>query len=148
MRNSGGSDNLNEDTLGSILKVGLAQCVALEFSRGNYREVKVASRYLPWLFQPPSAVSQGFVNHVIHSLCRNHHVTVDHVTLCCRAREFVESVGHIRVLSWLLLGSLTHTAIARTSAHVISTPVPLSSSAVVADVITVILTGFPEQSKV
>ena len=68
MRNSGGSDNLNEDTLGSILKVGLAQCVALEFSRGNYREVKVASRYLPWLFQPPSAVSQGFVNHVIHSL--------------------------------------------------------------------------------
>ena len=57
MRSSGATDNLNEDTLGSILKVGLAQCVALEFSRGNDREVKVASRYMPWLFQQPAAVA-------------------------------------------------------------------------------------------
>ena len=66
----------------------------------------------------------------------------------CRAREFIESVGHIRLLSWLLLGSLTHTAISRNSAHVVSAPVSLKSSAVVADVITVILTGFAEQSNV
>ena len=118
-----GTDNLNEDTLGSILKVGIAQYVSLEFSKGNSREIKISSRYMPWLFQPPSAVTQG-------------------------PREFIECVVHIRLLSWLLLGSLTHTAITRGSSHIECLPLALDSSALIADHIMVIMTGFAEQSKV
>jgi hypothetical protein len=55
----GGSDNLNEDTLGSILKAGIAQYVALEFTKGNGRDNRAINRYLPWLYHPPSAMQSG-----------------------------------------------------------------------------------------
>ena len=55
----GGSLNLNEDTLGSHLKAGIAQFVALEFTRGNGRDTRAISRYLPWLYHPPTAMQQG-----------------------------------------------------------------------------------------
>jgi len=52
--------NLNEDTLGSHLKAGIAQFVALEFTRAGGRDNRVLNRYLPWLYHPPSAMQQGF----------------------------------------------------------------------------------------
>jgi len=51
--------NLNEDTLGSHLKAGIAQFVALEFSRAGGRDNRILNRYLPWLYHPPSAMQQG-----------------------------------------------------------------------------------------
>lgn len=55
----GGSSSLNEDTLGNQLKSGIAQFVALEITRGNGRDNRAISRYLPWLYHPPSTVQQG-----------------------------------------------------------------------------------------
>jgi len=51
--------NLNEDTLGSHLKAGIAQFVALEFTRAAGRDNRILNRYLPWLYHPPSAMQQG-----------------------------------------------------------------------------------------
>jgi len=53
--------NLNEDTLGSHLKAGIAQFVALEFARAGGRDNRILNRYLPWLYHPPSAMQQGSV---------------------------------------------------------------------------------------
>ena len=65
-----------------------------------------------------------------------------------RPREFIDCVDHIRLLSWLLLGSLTHTAITKTAGPIVCQPLPLESSSHIADHIMVIMTGFAEQSKV
>ena len=51
--------NLNEDTLGCHLKAAIAQYVSLEFTRGNGRENRAITRYLPWLYHPPSTLQQG-----------------------------------------------------------------------------------------
>ncbi|TRY55538.1 hypothetical protein DNTS_003662, partial [Danionella cerebrum] len=109
---------LHEDTFGGNLKVGLAQIVAMEISRGNHRDSKSVTRYLPWLYHPPSAMQQG-------------------------PKEFIECVSRVRQLSWLLLGSLTHSALLQGSCL----PVPLDAGAHIADHLIVILVGFPEQSK-
>ncbi|XP_078033882.1 UNC-79 domain-containing protein [Augochlora pura] len=121
---------LNEDTLGGILKCGLAQYVALEITKGSSRENRVVLRYLPWLSIAPSMLQQG-------------------------AREYVDCIGHIRLLSWLLLGSLTHTAMFsgmnNTHNHnppwPVAQPIPQEVSCHVADHVQVIFSGFPEQSK-
>ncbi|CAL7949507.1 unnamed protein product [Xylocopa violacea] len=131
---------LNEDTLGGILKCGLAQYVALEITRGNNRENKAVARYLPWLYGAPSMIQTG-------------------------AREYVDCIGHIRLLSWLLLGSLTHMAMypSINNAHIqgqsiqgqstqgqstlTAQPIPQEVSCHVADHVQVIFSGFPEQSK-
>ncbi|EFN81676.1 Uncharacterized protein KIAA1409 [Harpegnathos saltator] len=120
---------LNEDTLGGILKCGLAQYVALEITRGNNRENKAIARYLPWLYTAPSTI-QG-------------------------AREYVDCIGHIRLLSWLLLGSLTHIAMytgntnnhTHSSTILLAQPIPQEVSCHIADHIQIIFSGFPEQSK-
>ena len=64
-----------------------------------------------------------------------------------RPKEFLDCVSHIRVLSWLLLGSLTHTAMFGTNANACCIPIPLEASCHVADHVHVIMTGFAEQSK-
>ncbi|XP_074099660.1 UNC-79 domain-containing protein isoform X1 [Cotesia typhae] len=127
--NKGLQAGLNEDTLGGTLKCGFAQYLALEISRGNNRENKAVGRYLPWLYSAPSMVPQG-------------------------AREYVECIGHIRLLSWILLGSLTHTAMnAGNHSHThgppipVAQPIPQEVSCHVADHVQVIFSGFPEQSK-
>lgn len=75
---------------------------------------------------------------------------------CCnRAREYVDCIGHIRLLSWLLLGSLTHTAMfaGTSNPHIhgppipVAQPIPQEVSCHVADHVQVIISGFPEQSK-
>ncbi|XP_067215729.1 protein unc-79 homolog isoform X2 [Linepithema humile] len=120
---------LNEDTIGGMLKCGLAQYVALEITRGNNRENRAVARYLPWLYTAPSTIQQG-------------------------AREYVDCISHIRLLSWLLLGSLTHIAMytGNNNSHTHSTiplaqPIPQEVSCHIADHIQVIFAGFPEQSK-
>lgn len=67
---------------------------------------------------------------------------------CCSPREFIDCVAHIRVLSWLLIGSLTHTAVTKAAAVTVCQPLDLAASSYIADHIMVILTGFAEQSKV
>ncbi|XP_016115504.1 protein unc-79 homolog [Sinocyclocheilus grahami] len=105
---------------GGNLKVGLAQIAAMEISKGNHRDNKAVIRYLPWLYHPPSAMQQG-------------------------PKEFIECVSHIRQLSWLLLGSLTHSALHQGSSCCM--PIPLDAGSHIADHLIVILIGFPEQSK-
>ncbi|ESO85360.1 hypothetical protein LOTGIDRAFT_154853 [Lottia gigantea] len=116
------SRSLNEDTLGCQLKSGIAQFVALEITRGNGHDNRAITRYLPWLYHPPSAMQQG-------------------------PKEFIDSIGHIRLLSWILIGSLTHTAIREGAAPISCLPVPIEASSHIADHVMVIMTGFAEQSK-
>ncbi|KAI7804451.1 protein unc-79 homolog [Triplophysa rosa] len=111
---------LHEDTFGGNLKVGLAQIAAMEVSKGNHRDNKAVIRFLPWLYHPPSAMQQG-------------------------PKEFIECVSHIRQLSWLLLGSLTHSALHQGSTSCM--PIPMDAGCHIADHLIVILIGFPEQSK-
>ncbi|XP_022099411.1 protein unc-79 homolog isoform X2 [Acanthaster planci] len=122
----GSHQNLNEDTLGSQLKAGVAQIIALEFTRSNQRDsTKAVNRYLPWLYHPPSAVQQG-------------------------PKEFIDCIAHVRLLSWLLLGSLTHAAVCPINSSVtgiVCHPIPLDAGNHIADHVQVILAGFAEQSK-
>ncbi|XP_029807921.1 protein unc-79 homolog isoform X3 [Suricata suricatta] len=115
------SQPLHEDTFGGHLKVGLAQITAMEISRGNHRDNKAVTRYLPWLYHPPSAMQQG-------------------------PKEFIECISRIRLLSWLLLGSLTHNAVCPNASSP-CLPIPLDAGSHIADHLIVILIGFPEQSK-
>lgn len=80
------STGLGEDTLGGVLKGSISQYLALEMSRGNSKENRAVGRYLPWLYNAPTTLQQG-------------------------PKEFTECVSHMRLLSWLLMGSLTHTAL-------------------------------------
>ncbi|XP_056021737.1 protein unc-79 homolog isoform X2 [Ostrea edulis] len=118
----GGVSSLNEDTLGNQLKSGIAQFVALEITRGNGRDNRAISRYLPWLYHPPSTVQQG-------------------------PKEFTDCIGHIRLLSWLLIGSLTHTGMTEGTAPISCQPIPLDASSYIAEHVLVIMTGFDERSK-
>uniref|UniRef100_H3BIL2 Unc-79 homolog, NALCN channel complex subunit n=1 Tax=Latimeria chalumnae TaxID=7897 RepID=H3BIL2_LATCH len=115
------SQPLHEDTFGGHLKVGLAQIATMEITRGNHRDNKAVIRYLPWLYHPPSAMQQG-------------------------PKEFIECVSRIRLLSWLLLGSLTHSVLSSGSSSFCN-PIPLDAGSHIADHLIVILIGFPEQSK-
>ncbi|KAH8399491.1 hypothetical protein KR215_011704 [Drosophila sulfurigaster] len=100
-KNGQSSNGLGEDTLGGVLKGAVAQYLALEMSRGNSRDNKAVARYLPWLNNAPSSLQQG-------------------------PKEFTECVGHMRLLSWLLLGSLTHMALMqrRQETQTLPPPVP------------------------
>ena len=67
-----------------------------------------------------------------------------------RPKEFIDCIAHIRLLSWLLLGSLTHAAVCPQTAnvsHILCHPIPLDASVHIADHVQVILAGFAEQSK-
>lgn len=138
IKNFKSSNDLNEDTLGGVLKGAIAQYLALEMTRNNSRDNKAVARYLPWLYNAPSSIQQG-------------------------PKEFSECIGHMRLLSWLLLGALTHTALmsrkggnigqhgASVHFHMhmqhMAMPVPQEASCHIADHIQVIFAGFVEQSK-
>ncbi|KAI1290791.1 Protein unc-79 -like protein [Halotydeus destructor] len=115
---------LNEESLGGHLKASLSQWVALDITRSNSRDHRAVSKYLPWLYTLPS-VQQG-------------------------PKEFLDCVAHIRVLSWLLLGSLQHSALfvnGHSSQYPLCQPIPLEANGHIAEHIQVILAGFAEQSK-
>lgn len=127
---------LSEDTLGAALKGAISQYLALEMSRGNSKENRAVARYLPWLYNAPTTLQQG-------------------------PKEFTECVSHMRLLSWLLLGSLTHTAMntsRRDNNHhqghfmnqqnnFFAQPVPQDANCHIADHIQTIFAGFLEMSK-
>ncbi|KAH3873107.1 hypothetical protein DPMN_036333 [Dreissena polymorpha] len=58
----GGCMALNEDTLGTLVKSGIAQFVALEITRSNGHGSRAVGleRYLPWLYKPPLTTQQGY----------------------------------------------------------------------------------------
>ena len=116
---------LNQDTLGGILKAALSQFLAMEIARSSHdRTESKITKFLPWLFNPPNTItSQG-------------------------PKEFLECVSHIRMLSWLLLGAMSHTMMATSKdSSPPCQPIPLEASCHIADHIEVILAGFAEQSK-
>ncbi|XP_044257463.1 protein unc-79 homolog isoform X1 [Tribolium madens] len=112
---------LNDDTLGGIIKCSVAQYLALEITKGNGRDNRAVIRYFPWLYNT-SVIQQS-------------------------PREFIECIGHIRLLSWLLLGSLTYTALHGNQGQNISQPIPQEASCQIADHIQTIMAGFAEQPK-
>lgn len=124
----GAAVGLNDDTLGGIIKSSLAQYLALEITRSNGRDNKAVSKYFPWLCNMSSSQLGN--------------------------REFIDCIGHIRLLSWLLLGSLTHTAIYgngnnhhNISSYCATQPIPQEASCQIADHIQIILAGFADQPK-
>jgi hypothetical protein len=133
--------NLTEDTLGGQLKAGLAQYLALEFTKGGQRDTKAIVRFLPWLYNPPTSVQQGFV---IFSFFI---IIIKIILFLFRAKDFVDCIDRIRFLSWLMIGSLTHAAITRNEGTIICHPIPVDASQSIADYILYILTGFADQSK-
>ncbi|XP_057672302.1 protein unc-79 homolog isoform X3 [Diorhabda carinulata] len=113
---------LNDDTLGGIIKCSIAQYLALEITKGNGRDNRAVTRYFPWLCTSSMAQQSP--------------------------REFIECIGHIRLLSWLLLGSLTHTALqGNNNCQISSQPIPQEASCQIADHIQIIMAGFAEQPK-
>ena len=63
-------------------------------------------------------------------------------------REFIDNITHIRLLSWLLLGSLIHTASTKATGNIICQPLQLDVNPHLADHVMQIMSGFAEQSKV
>lgn len=79
----------------------------------------------------------------------------------CSQKEFTDCVSHIRILSWLLVGCLTHLAVSQRKVNKIGhhrdstnpsnaqvcQPVPQEASCHIADHIQNIFAGFKDQSK-
>ncbi|KAG9510802.1 Protein unc-79-like protein [Fragariocoptes setiger] len=123
---------INQDTFGGHIKAGISQYMAIELSLTNGNDNRATMRYMPWLFSSPSP-QQG-------------------------PREFIECVSHIRQLSWIILGSLQHSALCGHQAGHSGTgqiskstltcqPIPIEKNSNVAEHVQVILAGFAEQSK-
>ncbi|KAM3960770.1 LOW QUALITY PROTEIN: UNC-79 domain-containing protein [Aphomia sociella] len=108
---------LNEDTLGAIVKGGIAQYVAmelaLEHSRGK-QDRGQASRHMPWL---TSSIPGS--------------------------REVCECVGRVRLVSWLVLGALCN---ARCRPP-LQQPVPQDATCHITDHIQTIMSSYVEQTK-
>lgn len=94
----------------------------------------------PYFYTPPSV----FVEQPMKQKAQNNSNTS---FLPNRPKEFIECVSHIRLLSWLLLGALTHNAVCPNASSP-CLPIPLDAGSHIADHLIVILIGFPEQSKV
>uniref|UniRef100_A0A915IDA1 Uncoordinated protein 79 n=1 Tax=Romanomermis culicivorax TaxID=13658 RepID=A0A915IDA1_ROMCU len=107
---------LKEDTLGGDVKAGLARYVSYEISRANCRDPRTIIRYVPWLLNPPTVTLQG-------------------------PTEFIDCVGHVRQLSWILLGALY------CNGSISCMPIPIETSHHISDHIQFVLAGFAEQSK-
>ncbi len=114
-----------DECLGAELKAGLAQFLALEFTELNKskdRDSRSLVKHLPWLSNLPTNHQNG-------------------------AKEFVECIDHIRFLSWILIGSLTHSALTRNQGTVIAYPIPINCGHYIGEHVFYILNGFAEHSK-
>lgn len=85
--------------------------------------------------------------HLLSPQRNGEHKVIFNPSFSNRPKEFIECVSHIRLLSWLLLGSLTHNAVCPNASSP-CLPIPLDAGSHIADHLIVILIGFPEQSKV
>ena len=70
-----------------------------------------------------------------------------HLFVLFSAKEFLECIDHIRILSWILIGSLTHTGLTRNKGTIICYPIPITSGNLIAEHVFYILNGFSEHSK-
>ncbi|CAB3233897.1 unnamed protein product [Arctia plantaginis] len=115
---------LNEDTLGAIVKGGIAQYVAmelaLEHSRGRTDRTQSARHMTPWL--SPSLPG---------------------------SREVCECVARVRLISWLVLGALCNSRSQPAShAHAPpAQPVPQDATCHITDYVQTIMSSYVEQTK-
>ncbi|KAJ8708993.1 hypothetical protein PYW07_008819 [Mythimna separata] len=118
---------LNEDTLGAIVKGGIAQYVAmelaLEHSRGRQDRAQPARHMTPWI----SASLPG-------------------------SREVCECVTRVRLISWLVMGALCNSRThqlptSHTQAVQMHQPVPQDATCHITDYIQTIMSSYVEQSK-
>ncbi|XP_075984976.1 UNC-79 domain-containing protein isoform X3 [Anticarsia gemmatalis] len=115
---------LNEDTLGAIVKGGIAQYVAmelaLEHSRGRTDRAQPSRHMTPWL--SPSLPG---------------------------SREVCECVGRVRLVSWLVMGALCNSRTQHvTHAHLpLHQPVPQDATCHITDYIQTIMSSYVEQTK-
>jgi len=114
---------LTEEMLGAQIKAGISQYLAIEMTRREGQDHRAVTKYLPWLYSLPT-VSQA------------------------NSREFLECVSHIRLLSWILLGSMQHTVVMKNypSKFHLTQPIPLEANGHIAENIQIILSEFPEQA--
>ncbi|GBP28893.1 Protein unc-79 homolog [Eumeta japonica] len=109
---------LNEDTLGAIVKGGIAQYVALELaleqSRGKQERTTTQRHMTPWL---SPAIPGG--------------------------RELAECVSRVRLVSWLVIGALSNT----TESGTIQPPIPQDATCHITDHVQTIMSSYVEQWK-
>ena len=137
-----------DDSLGAQLKAGLAQFLALEFTELNKckdRDSRSIVKYLPWLSNLPTNHQQGYFE--LFLIIANIFKLFTRFILLISAKEFVECIDHIRFLSWILIGSLTHSALTRNKGTVISYPIPINCGHYIGEHIFYVLNGFAEHSK-
>jgi hypothetical protein len=140
--------NPSDDSFGAQLKAGLAQFLALEFTELNKckdRDSRSIVKHLPWLNNLPSNAQQGYLRNAFKFLkIIWFSQLIFHYN---SAKEFVDCIDHIRFLSWLLIGSLTHSGLTRNKGTVISYPIPINCGHYIGEHIFYILNGFTEHSK-
>lgn len=112
--------NLHQTTLPIDLKASVSQLVALELTKHS-EDSKIHSKALAWLKSPPTASQLG-------------------------RQELLDCVTHIRLLSWLLHGSLSHFVYSQ-NPHVNCHPVKFEENTHIADYVLIILFSFAEQLK-
>ncbi|CAH2054956.1 unnamed protein product, partial [Iphiclides podalirius] len=112
---------LNEDTLGAIVKGGIAQYVAMELAleqgRAKHERAPPSRHVLPWL----TSSLPG-------------------------SREVCECVGRVRQVSWLVVGALCN-ARPPHPPHPPHQPVPQDATCHITDHIQTIMSSYVEQSK-
>ncbi|XP_063897026.1 protein unc-79 homolog [Helicoverpa armigera] len=115
---------LNEDTLGAIVKGGIAQYVAmelaLEHARARQDRPQPPRHMTPWL----SASLPG-------------------------SREVCECVTRVRLISWLVMGALCNSRTHQLQPHAphMHQPVPQDATCHITDYIQTIMSSYVEQSK-
>ncbi|XP_068682061.1 protein unc-79 homolog isoform X2 [Montipora foliosa] len=112
--------NLHQTTLPIDLKASVSQLVALELTKHS-EDSKILSKALAWLKSPPTASQLG-------------------------RQELLDCVTHIRLLAWLLHGSLSHYVHSR-NPHVNCHPIKFEENTHIADYVLIILFSFAEQLK-
>ncbi|KAL4717084.1 hypothetical protein ACJJTC_016971 [Scirpophaga incertulas] len=155
---------LNEDTLGAIVKGGIAQYVAMELALEGSRSRTERPHRHPWLLPaPPQYVPQP-QRAPLCSQPRPHHNPwllycniVKRASLChaskeCaiatawvsrRCRDVAECVGRVRLVSWLVAGALCNARDNRP----LQQPVPQDASCHITDHLQSIMASYAEQWK-
>lgn len=99
--------------LGSQIKAGISQYLAIEMTRREGQDHRYATKYLPWLYSLPTVT---------------------------QPKEFLECVSHIRLISWILLGSMQHSCMMQNTVKFhLTQPIPLEANGHIAEHIQVII---------
>ncbi|XP_048586447.1 protein unc-79 homolog isoform X2 [Nematostella vectensis] len=112
--------NLNFDTVPIHLKASVAQLAALELTK-QPKSGKLYTKALSWLKSPPTPSQLG-------------------------PKELLECVSNMRLLTWLLHGSLSHMVHSKIT-HANCQPISLDENIHIADYVLIILFSFAEPLK-